>query len=78
MASEGKANVLRFPPRRPQFSMSTAAVMPRVGDVLARDDDEWLVVEVLESIEGKYAFTLEPMERAIDARGDGDLRDELE
>ena len=77
MASEGMATVLRFPDRRSQLSTSTAAAMPKVGDVLTRADDEWLVVEVFESIDGKYALTLEPMERATGTRAGGDLHDEF-
>ena len=77
MASQGMATVLRFPDRRPHFSMGTAAEMPKVGDVLTRDGDEWLVAEVIECADGKYALTLEPMERATGARADSDSHDEL-
>ena len=77
MASERMATVLRFPDRRSQFSMSTAAAMPTVGDVLTKDSEEWLVVEVIESIAGRSALTLEPLERATGTLAEGDWHGEL-
>jgi hypothetical protein len=76
MATEGTATILQFPDRRPEFAASTLASLPEVGDVLTRARDEWLVVEVIESIDGKYALTLEPMERATSTRADGGSRGE--
>jgi hypothetical protein len=57
------ARVLLFPDRRSELMMSGEAPTPEVGDVLERNGDKWVVVEVTENPRGS-AVRLEPVERA--------------
>jgi hypothetical protein len=63
MSDGGNARVLLFPDRRSELMMSSDAPTPEVGDVLKRNGDEWVVVEVTEDPRGS-TVRLEPVERA--------------
>ncbi len=61
MDDAGTENVLHFPDRRSELLMGSATPTPRVGDMLRRDGDEWVVVDVAETPRGS-TVELEPVE----------------
>jgi hypothetical protein len=52
------AVTIRFPMGRPEYQLSDKT--PKVGDVLKRNGDNWIVKEVTEAKDGSTVVTLSP------------------
>ena len=63
---------VRFPSGAKEFRMSEAAA-PKVGDVLKRNGDSWIVEEVDETTRGTQVV-LRPDVKLADEKPDGDQR----
>ena len=53
--------VLRFPAKPPEYRLS--AKKPKVGDVLKRNGDNWVVERVEEATDGTCLVSLRPRTR---------------
>jgi len=64
---------VRYPSGDTEFRMSESA--PKVGDVLKRNGDNWIVEEVVETIRGTQ-ITLRPGVKLTDDKPDDDKPDD--